>query len=124
MADMAEMAQEALFADEPTLRVGELAARLTRAVAAAFPGEVWVRGEVDGLRRPGPSGHVYFNLCERNSRRGPTSTDLPQSDVHRVDTSVPFCGSPRRPRVSASPRGGDQAVCSPLSCAASPHPAP
>jgi exodeoxyribonuclease VII large subunit len=74
MADMAEMAQEALFADEPTLRVGELAARLTRAVAAAFPGEVWVRGEVDGLRRPGPNGHVYFNLCERNNRRGPTST--------------------------------------------------
>jgi exodeoxyribonuclease VII large subunit len=74
MADMAEMAQEALFADEPTLRVGELAARLTRAVAAAFPGEVWVRGEVDGLRGPNQSGHVYLNLCERNSRRGPTST--------------------------------------------------
>ena len=74
MGDMAEMAQEALFADEPTLRVGELAARLTRAVAAAFPGEVWVRGEVDGLKRPNASGHVYFNLCERNSRRGPTST--------------------------------------------------
>jgi exodeoxyribonuclease VII large subunit len=74
MGDMAEMAQEALFADEPTLRVGELAARLTRAVSAAFPGEVWVRGEVDGLRGPNQSGHVYLNLCERNSRRGPTST--------------------------------------------------
>jgi exodeoxyribonuclease VII large subunit len=74
MGDMAEMAQEALFADEPTLRVGELAARLTRAVAAAFPGEVWVRGEVDGFKRPNQNGHVYFNLCERNSRRGPTST--------------------------------------------------
>ncbi len=91
MADMAEMAQEALFADEPTLRVGELAARLTRAVAAAFPGEVWVRGEVDGLRRPGPSGHVYFNLCERNSRRGPTSTvsvALYRADRLRVEREL------------------------------------
>src|SRR5829696_396975 len=91
MADMAEMAQEALFADEPTLRVGELAARLTRAVAAAFPGEVWVRGEVDGLRRPGPSGHVYFNLCERNSRRGPTSTvsvALYRTDRLRVEREL------------------------------------
>ncbi len=88
---MAEMAQEALFADEPTLRVGELAARLTRAVAAAFPGEVWVRGEVDGLRRPGPSGHVYFNLCERNSRRGPTSTvsvALYRADRLRVEREL------------------------------------
>src|SRR5215210_6382576 len=91
MADMAEMAQEALFADEPTLRVGELAARLTRAVAAAFPGEVWVRGEVDGLRRPGPNGHVYFNLCERNSRRGPTSTvsvALYRTDRLRVEREL------------------------------------
>jgi exodeoxyribonuclease VII large subunit len=91
MGDMAEMAQEALFADEPTLRVGELAARLTRAVAAAFPGEVWVRGEVDGLRRPGPSGHMYFNLCERNSRRGPTSTvsvALYRTDRLRVEREL------------------------------------
>src|SRR5215217_1301915 len=91
MGDMAEMAQEALFADEPTLRVGELAARLTRAVAAAFPGEVWVRGEVDGLRRPGPNGHVYFSLCERNSRRGPTSTvsvALYRADRLRVEREL------------------------------------
>src|SRR5215213_310580 len=91
MGDMAEMAQEALFADEPTLRVGELASRLTRAVAAAFPGEVWVRGEVDGLRRPGPSGHLYFNLCERNSRRGPTSTvsvALYRADRLRVEREL------------------------------------
>jgi exodeoxyribonuclease VII large subunit len=91
MGDMAEMAQEALFADEPTLRVGELAARLTRAVAAAFPGEVWVRGEVDGLKRPSTSGHVYFNLCERNSRRGPTSTvsvALYRTDRLRVERDL------------------------------------
>jgi exodeoxyribonuclease VII large subunit len=68
------MEQAALFAEERTWRVGELAAALTRAVAAAFPSEVWVRGEIDGLRPPTANGHVYFTLCERNSRRGPTST--------------------------------------------------
>ena len=31
-------------------------------------------GEVHGLKRPNASGHVYFELCERNNRRGPTST--------------------------------------------------
>jgi len=68
------MAQAALFEPEQTLGVGELVARVTRAVAAAFPAEVWVRGEVHGLKQPNASGHVYFELCERNNRRGPTST--------------------------------------------------
>src|SRR5439155_13930638 len=26
------------------------------------------------LKQPNASGHVYFELCERNNRRGPTST--------------------------------------------------
>jgi exodeoxyribonuclease VII large subunit len=63
-----------LFEPEQTLGVGELVARVTKVVAAAFPAEVWVRGEVHGLKRPNASGHVYFELCERNNRRGPTST--------------------------------------------------
>lgn len=66
--------QEALFEPERTHGVGELVARVTKVVAAAFPAEVWVRGEVHGLKRPNASGHVYFELCERNNRRGPTST--------------------------------------------------
>jgi exodeoxyribonuclease VII large subunit len=66
--------QAALFEPEQTLGVGELVARITRAVASAFPAEVWVRGEVHGLKAPNASGHVYFELCERNNRRGPTST--------------------------------------------------
>src|SRR3954468_22281035 len=68
------MSQAALFEPEQTLGVGELVARVTRAVAAAFPAEVWVRGEVHGLKAPNASGHVYFELCERNNRRGPAST--------------------------------------------------
>jgi exodeoxyribonuclease VII large subunit len=66
--------QAALFEPEQTLGVGELVARVTKVVASAFPAEVWVRGEVHGLKRPNASGHVYFELCERNNRRGPTST--------------------------------------------------
>ncbi|MGE0793737.1 MAG: exodeoxyribonuclease VII large subunit [Acidimicrobiia bacterium] len=71
------MSQPALFeeaAEEPTFAVGELVARVSRAVASAFPAELWVRGEVHGFRPPNQSGHVYFELCERNNRRGPAST--------------------------------------------------
>ncbi|MGH9182665.1 MAG: exodeoxyribonuclease VII large subunit, partial [Acidimicrobiales bacterium] len=71
---MADADQTQLTEPEPTFGVGEIAARLTRAVGAAFPTEVWVRGEVDGLRPPNARGHVYFTLCERRSRRGPTTT--------------------------------------------------
>jgi exodeoxyribonuclease VII large subunit len=71
---MTGAAQGALFAEEPTLAVGDVVASLTRAVAAAFPAEVWVRGEVDGHRGAGASGHTYFSLCEKVSRRGPTTT--------------------------------------------------
>lgn len=59
---------------EHTYGVGELAAGITRAVASAFPAEIWIRGEVDGLRPANANGHTYFSLCERNSRRGPTAT--------------------------------------------------
>jgi exodeoxyribonuclease VII large subunit len=71
---MVGMSQAALFEADQTLGVGELVARVTRAVAAAFPAEVWVRGEIHGLKQANSSGHVYFELCERNNRRGPTST--------------------------------------------------
>jgi len=68
------MSQAALFEADQTLGVGELVARVTKVVTAAFPAEIWVRGEVHGLKQPNSSGHVYFELCERNNRRGPTST--------------------------------------------------
>ena len=61
MVGMARAQQQAaLFEPEHTLGVGELVARVTRAVAAAFPAEVWVRGEVHGLKAPNANGHVYF----------------------------------------------------------------
>lgn len=69
--------QVGLFDGAPgdeTFRVGELVARISRAIAGAFPTEVWVRGEVHGLKSPNAAGHVYFDLCERNNRRGPATT--------------------------------------------------
>jgi exodeoxyribonuclease VII large subunit len=71
------VSQPALFepgSTEQTFAVGELVARVSRAVASAFPAELWVRGEVHGYRPPNQSGHVYFELSERNNRRGPAST--------------------------------------------------
>lgn len=57
--------QGALFEQDETFTVGQVANRLTRAVAGAFPAEVWVRGEIDGLRPPTANGHVYLSLCEK-----------------------------------------------------------
>lgn len=47
----------------PTLGVAELLDRAGAAVAGVFPGPVWVRGEVSGLRRT-PNGAVYFRLVD------------------------------------------------------------
>lgn len=81
----------ALFEEEPTLGVGEVVQRVQRVVAAAYPAEIWVRGEVQGLKRANANGHVYFDLCERNNRRGPATTLpaalLAQSRV-RVDRAL------------------------------------
>ncbi|MDP9020955.1 MAG: exodeoxyribonuclease VII large subunit, partial [Actinomycetota bacterium] len=80
--------QSTLFSTEHTFGVGELTASIQRAVARAFPAEVWVRGEINGLRSAGANGHLYFSLSERNSRRGPTSTlnvALFRQDRQRVE---------------------------------------
>lgn len=63
------MDQGALFEQEETFSVAQVTTRLTRAVAGAFPGEVWVRGEVEGLRPPNAGGHLYLTLCEKERGR-------------------------------------------------------
>ncbi len=57
--------------EEPTYTVTELSGDITRVVARAFPGEVWVRGEIRDLSRP-PSGHVYFTLVDPAGEPGAT----------------------------------------------------
>jgi exodeoxyribonuclease VII large subunit len=77
MEVMSSAGQVSFFTEEVperTYGVGELAVGITRALSAAFPAEVWVRGELDGLKAANASGHVYFSLSERNSRRGPTTS--------------------------------------------------
>jgi exodeoxyribonuclease VII large subunit len=60
--DLGELAKP-----ERTRSVRELTSGLRDAVRAAFPAEVWVRGEVQGLRRS-PNGHTYFSLVEKTGR--------------------------------------------------------
>jgi len=47
----------------PTLTVGELAQRIARLTATAFPGDLWVEGQIRNLSRSA-NGHAYFNLAE------------------------------------------------------------
>src|SRR5262252_9151443 len=54
--------------DEPTLSVTEFNTTIRDALRAAIPENVWVRGEVQGLRKSRP-GHVYFQLVEKDERR-------------------------------------------------------
>jgi exodeoxyribonuclease VII large subunit len=49
--------------DVPTLSVAELCEAIRAVFESAFPGEVWVRGEIHDLKRP-PTGHVYFDLLD------------------------------------------------------------
>ncbi len=55
---------------EHTYQVGELAGALDRAVGSAFPGEVWVRGEIRDLSRSS-AGHVYFDLVDHDPEGEP-----------------------------------------------------
>ncbi len=67
-------AQAALFDEAPTLGVSELVARVDRALRSAFPDEVWVKGEISGLRDANRNGHQYFSLVEKTTRAGPVPT--------------------------------------------------
>lgn len=60
--------QEALAPGEgtaPTWSVRELSDAIGEQLRAAFPAEVWVRGEIQNLNRA-RSGHVYFTLCDHD----------------------------------------------------------
>ncbi|MBI2708207.1 MAG: exodeoxyribonuclease VII large subunit, partial [Actinobacteria bacterium] len=48
---------------ERTFGVAELSTEVSRALAAALPGDVWVKGQVRSLRRTA-TGAVYFDLAE------------------------------------------------------------
>lgn len=52
--------------DTTTYTVGELNQLIRQALARRFPDEVWVEGEIRGLKRPA-SGHRYFELADSSA---------------------------------------------------------
>ena len=56
-------------AEEHTFSVGELTTGVSDAVRRAFPEQVWVKGEVQNLKRY-PNGHTYFSLVEKAAGQG------------------------------------------------------
>ena len=54
---------------EVTFTVGELTTVVAEALRRAFPDQLWVRGEVQNLKRY-PSGHTYFSLVEKGTGTG------------------------------------------------------
>ncbi len=56
-------------ADTRVLTVAELGTLVRDGLAALFPGELWVEGQVSGLRIP-RSGHAYFDLVEPSDEPG------------------------------------------------------
>src|SRR6266567_2588429 len=54
--------------DEPTFSVTELTTVIRDALREAVPENIWVRGEVQGLRQS-TAGRAYFQLVEKDERR-------------------------------------------------------
>lgn len=54
---------------DPTLGVMELNRAIESALKGAFPGEVWVKGEIQGLSRTRMRKHWYFELVEKEAGR-------------------------------------------------------
>lgn len=91
---------ETLFGDDdvggsPTLTVGELAARIARLTATAFPGDLWVEGQIRNLSRSANS-HVYFDLVEPTAAgeapRAQVSVTLLAPERRHVNTQLTRAG--------------------------------
>ena len=70
------LAAEARVADERTFGVGELAGLLGRLLSQAFPGPLWVQGQIRNLSRS-TNGHVYLDLAEPPSGTRHAATTAP-----------------------------------------------
>ena len=53
----------AVDGDAPTYDVAELVGLLADLVEDAFPGDIWIRGQIRNLNRRSRKGHVYFDLA-------------------------------------------------------------
>ena len=72
--------------EEPitTYTVGELNRLIRQALARRFPDEVWVEGEIRGIKRHERSGHVYFELVD-SSADGRQADAVIQVALYRTD---------------------------------------
>lgn len=107
--------QDALFGDEAVVDRTWSVTDLSRAVGAvieqAFPGEVWVRGEIRDLPPPGDARrhrpHLYFDLVEPGPPGARPTATLPvvlwATDRKRVNTALRRSGI----RVSVMDSGVD-----------------
>ena len=72
------------------LAVSELVAEVKGLLAGAWP-EVWVRGEIAGLKVAG-AGHTYFALKDEQLQISGGRTTLGGGEVRILPTSVPLGG--------------------------------
>ena len=84
-----------LFDPETTHTVGELSDAITRVVADGFPDEVWVRGEISGIKRS-RNDHVYFDLVDPgtlgDSARSSVSVALFSGNKRNVNAQLKRAG--------------------------------
>jgi len=107
--------QDALFGEEevvdPTWTVTDLSKAVGAVIEQAFPGEVWVRGEIRDLPPPGDARrnrpHLYFDLIEPGPPGSRPAAVLPvvlwATDRKRVNADLRRSGI----RVSAMDSGVD-----------------
>lgn len=70
--------------DDETYTVGDLNRLIRQTLARRFPDEIWVEGEMRGLKRHAASGHVYFELADP-SADGRQADAVMQVALYRTD---------------------------------------
>lgn len=71
-------------AEDETYTVGDLNRLIRQTLARRFPEELWVEGELRGLKRHAASGHVYFELADP-SADGRQADAVIQVALYRTD---------------------------------------
>src|SRR5688500_10285250 len=83
------MSELRLLDDEGTLTVAEVGRRVERAIRRELPPTLWVRGEIQDLKRP-TTGHVHLSLVGEGCS---LPVVLFQSDRERVNRSLKAAGN-------------------------------
>jgi exodeoxyribonuclease VII large subunit len=94
--------------DEHTFSVTELSIAIRDAVRDAFPRDVWVKGEVQGLTRSG-LGHSYFQLVEKAGKGERVLSALPvvlfRDERPAINAALKDSGLKLEPDVEVRIRG-------------------